>query len=263
MPLAKLEDTNINYRVEGIGDPLVMIMGFSSPMIGWYYQAKFFKKYYRVITFDNRGVGKSDKPQSPYTTRMMADDTIHLMDHLGIEKAHIMGASMGGMIAQELAINYPERVNKLVLACTYASQDESSVAPEMRKISQQPPEKMPSVMINLAFNKPHYRFLFSSLGWLNSFFMGVSATTGIKGQSYACMNHNTLDRLESISSETLVIVGTGDRLINPVSSEVIARRIPRAKLVKVEDGSHTLMFEMRKEFNQEVLKFLTNEPTGQ
>ena len=263
MPLAKLQDININYRVEGMGDPLVMIMGFSSPMIGWYYQANFFKKYYRVITFDNRGVGKSDKPQGPYTTRMMADDTIQLMDHIGIEKAHIMGASMGGMIAQELAINYPERVNKLVLACTYASQDGLSVSPEMRKTSQQPPEKMPGFMINLSFNKPHYRFLFGSLGWLSSFFIESSGSTGIKGQNYACMKHNTLDRLELITADTLVIVGNGDRLINPVSSEIIARKIPRAKLVKVEDGSHTFMVEMRGRFNQEVLKFLTSEHIGE
>jgi pimeloyl-ACP methyl ester carboxylesterase len=88
--------------------------------------------------------------------------------------------------------------------------------------------------------------------------MGASASIGIKGQSLACVNHNTLDRLGSIIAETLVIVGTDDRLINPVSSEVIASRIPRARLVQVKDGSHTFMVEMRKEFNREVLKFLTS-----
>jgi pimeloyl-ACP methyl ester carboxylesterase len=258
MPLAKLGDLNINYRVEGTGDPLVMIMGFSASMIGWHYQTQFFRKHYRVITFDNRGVGKSDKPEGPYTTRMMADDTVNLMDHLGIEKAHIMGASMGGMIAQELAINHPERVNKLVLACTYAKHDRTSgITPEMVELSQLPPERMATSVISSSFNKPLYRFFFGSLSRLSSMFMGASASIGIEGQSAACMNHNTLERLESITADTLVIVGTGDRLINPVSSEVIASRIPRASFVKIEGGSHTFMVEVRDDFNREVLKFLT------
>jgi len=259
MPLAKLGDIKINYKVEGMGDPLVMIMGFSSPMIGWYYQAQFFRRHYRVITFDNRGVGKSDKPQGPYTTRMMADDTVHLMDHLGIEKAHILGASMGGMIAQELAINYPERVSKLVLACTYAKYDEKSRnTPEMEKLSQLPPKRRATYVISFSFNKPLYRYIFGSLGWLSSMFMGTSASIGIEGQNAACMKHNTLERLESITADTLVIVGTDDRLINPVSSEDIASRIPRAWFVKIEGGSHTFMVEMRDDFNREVLKFLSS-----
>jgi pimeloyl-ACP methyl ester carboxylesterase len=264
MPLAKLGDININYRAEGTGDPLVMVMGFSASMIGWHYQTQFFRKHYRVITFDNRGVGKSDKPEGPYTTRMMADDTVHLLDHLGIEKAHIMGASMGGMIAQELAINYPERVNKLVLACTYAKHDGTSgITPEMVELSQLPPERMATTVINFSFNKPLYRFFFGSLSWLSSLFMGASSSIGAKGQSAACMNHNTLERLESIAADTLVIVGTGDRLINPFSSEIIASKIPRARFVKIEGGSHTFMVEMRDEFNREVLKFLTSGHTSQ
>src|SRR4030042_6341962 len=120
MPIATANGIQINYKVEGQGDPLVMIMGLGSPRGGWSSQAPFFKKYFQVVIFDNRGVGKSEKPEGPYSTRMMADDAIKLMDHLGIKKARVLGASMGGMIAQELAINYPERVSKLVLACTFA-----------------------------------------------------------------------------------------------------------------------------------------------
>ena len=164
MPLTKLNGININYKVEGQGEPLVMIMGFAANQSSWIPQVPFFKKYYRVITFDNRGVGKSDKPRGPYSTKMMADDTVRLMDLLGIEKAYIMGASMGGMIAQELAINYPQRVMKLVLACTYACQDETSGdTPEQAKLLQLTPEKIASAMIGLAFNKPLYRFTFGLL----------------------------------------------------------------------------------------------------
>jgi 3-oxoadipate enol-lactonase len=263
MPLAKLGDIGINYKVEGEGEPLVMIMGFGSPMEGWHYQTDFFKKQFRVVAFDNRGVGGSDKPHGPYTTRMMADDTVHLMDYLGIEKAHIMGASMGGMIAQELAINYPNRVVKLVLACTFARPGEmGGHTPERAKLSAHPPEKRATAMIGLAFNKPVNRFVFGFLARLRSISPGSPAATGIEGQSAAVASHDTLERLGSITSDTLVIVGTGDRLIDPSSSEVIANRIPRAKLVEIEGGSHTFMIENKDEFNREVLKFLKSDGVG-
>lgn len=263
MPLAKLNGININYRVEGQGEPLVMIMGFSAPRIGWIRQIRFFKKYYRVITFDNRGVGKSSKPPGPYFTRMMADDTVRLMDHLGIERAHIMGASMGGMIAQELARNYPQRVMKLILACTYAIQDETSGdTMEQAKFLQLTPAEKASAMIGLAFNKPLYRFIFRFLARLQTRSVGTSGTTGIAGQSEACRIHDTLERLPSITAPTLVIVGTGDRLIRPVSSEVMAGKIPDAKLVRVKGGSHYFPFEMKNEFNREVLNFLKSDAPG-
>jgi pimeloyl-ACP methyl ester carboxylesterase len=260
MPLDRLNDINISYQVEGQGEPLVMIMGFTAGRIGWMPQIRFFKKYYRVITFDNRGAGKSDKPPGPYSTRMMADDTVKLMDLLGIEKAHIMGLSMGGMIAQELAINYPQRVMKLVLACTYARQDETSGDTlEQAKFLQLTPEKKVSAMIGLAFNKPLYRFTFGLLARVQTRFREASGRVGIEEQSEACLKHNTLERLSSITAPTLVIVGTGDRIIKPVSSEVIAGKIPNAKLVKVEGASHYFSFEMKNVFNWEVFNFLKSD----
>jgi pimeloyl-ACP methyl ester carboxylesterase len=95
-----------NYRVEGQGEPLVMISGFSDTLDDWKYQIPPFKKHFQLITMDNRGVGKTDKPQGPYSIMMMADDTIGLMDYLNIKKGHILGISMGGAIAQEIAIHF-------------------------------------------------------------------------------------------------------------------------------------------------------------
>jgi pimeloyl-ACP methyl ester carboxylesterase len=263
MPLANLNGIHISYQVEGEGEPLVMIMGFTAGRIGWMPQLRFFRKYYRVITFDNRGAGKSDKPPGPYSTRMMADDTVKLMDLLGIDKAHIMGLSMGGMIAQELAINYPQRVMKLVLASTYARQDETSGdTKEQAKFIHLAPEKKASALIGLAFNKPFYRFIFGLLAGVQTRFVRASARVGIAGQSEACLKHDTLDRLSSITAPTLVIVGTGDRIIKPVSSEVIAGKIPNARLVKVEGASHYFSFEMKNVFNREVLNFLKSDAPG-
>jgi len=257
MPLARLNGINISYKVEGQGEPLVMIMGFTASRLGWMPQVRFFRKHYRVITFDNRGVGRSDKPPGPYSTRMMAEDTVKLMDLLGIEKAHIMGLSMGGMIAQELAIGYPQRVMHLILAATYARQDGTSGdSPELAEFLHMSPGKKASTMVGLAFNRPFYRFVFGQLARAQTRFKGPSGGAGIAGQTEACMKHDTLERLSSITAPTLVIVGTGDRLIKPVSSEVIADKIPNAELVKVEGGSHCFSFEMRNVFNREVLNFL-------
>jgi pimeloyl-ACP methyl ester carboxylesterase len=260
MPLASINGIHISYQIEGEGEPLVMIMGFTASRIGWMPQRRFFRKYFRIINFDNRGAGKSDKPSGPYSTRMMADDTVKLMDALGIEKAHIMGLSMGGMIAQELAINHPQRVMKLVLAATYARQDETSGDTlEQAEFLHLSPEKKASGLVGLAFNKPFYRFTFGLLAGVQTRFIGASGRVGIAGQSEACLKHDTLERLSSITAPTLVIVGTGDRIIKPVSSEVIARKIPNAKLVKVDGASHYFSFEMKNVFNREVLNFLKSD----
>jgi pimeloyl-ACP methyl ester carboxylesterase len=263
MPLARLNDIRISYRVEGKGDPLVMIMGFTAGRSGWARQIPFFRKYYRVITFDNRGAGKSDKPSGPYSTRMMADDTAKLMDLLGIEKAHIVGMSMGGMIAQELAINCPQRVMKLVLASTYSRRDEmGGDVVEEAKFLHLTPEQRTGAMVGLAFNRPFYRFAFGLIARVMTGFTKASDRAGIEGQSEACVRHDALERLSLITAPTLIIVGTGDRLIKPVSSEVIAARIPNAKLVKIEGGSHYFSFEMANVFNREVLDFLHSGPQG-
>lgn len=257
MPIAALNGININYKVDGEGEPLVMIMGFGSPLKTGMNQVPFFKKHYRVITFDNRGVGKSDKPQGPYSTKMMADDTAKLMDYLSIEKAHILGVSMGGMIAQELAINHPQKIQKLILACTYAGgQDVVNQNDEELAQALQQNQNMPAIMIDRSFNKPLYKFFFGLFAKMPMRSFGAEEMAGFAGQSAACAKHDTLERLQLIKAPTLVIAGSKDRLINPGSSKVIASKIPNAKLVKIEGGSHSFFIEMKKEFNREVFNFL-------
>jgi pimeloyl-ACP methyl ester carboxylesterase len=257
LPIARIQNININYNVEGTGDPLVMIMGLTAARSGWMSQIPAFRKHFRLITFDNRGAGKSDKPPGPYTTKMMADDVLKLMDYLGIEKAHIIGASMGGMIAQELAINYPERVLKLVLACTYARPaSPEDITPEQAALAGLTDRQMSVAMVGLAFNKPLYRIVFSLLDRIQTRFISASNAAGIAGQRMACATHDTLDRLPVITAPTMVIVGTKDRIISPSASEVLAGRIPNVKLVKVKGGSHSFSLEMKKTFNQFVLDFL-------
>jgi 3-oxoadipate enol-lactonase len=265
MSIAKANNININYKVAGYGEPLVMIMGVSSDQSSWKHQINFFKKHYRVITFDNRGSGNSEKPKGTYSTKMMADDTIQLLDYLGIDQAHIMGISMGGMIAQEIAINSPQRVMKVVLANTYACNDKKSNGStlEMYKAVRYSPRNTGTALTTMAFNRPLYRLIAILQARIRSRFTGASVKAEIKvgfiGQIGACTYHNALERLPLIKAPTLVISGTQDKVVKPSSSEVLAMMIPNARLVKIENGSHVMNIEMRKVFNQEVLRFLKND----
>jgi 3-oxoadipate enol-lactonase len=271
VPKAKVNKINIYYKVHGQGEPLVLIMGLAGIQKAWVFQIRAFKKYYQVITFDSRGTGKTDKPSEPYTVKMMAEDTIGLMDYLKVDKAHILGVSLGGMIAQEMAINHPERVRKLVLASTTAGGGKISDAPlELRRVTglkgdyseadmsgidfrRVDLEKVMRAIISLSYNKWLFRMAFVPLSKIHVKSIGLSS---LMAQFEATRTHNTLDRLYLIKAPTLVITGTEDRLVPPHSSEVLASRIPHAKLVKVEGGSHSLFMEMRGRFNREVLDFI-------
>lgn len=108
------------YEIHGEGLPLILINGLGSDTIGWMFQVSEFANKYKVINFDNRGVGQTDSPDIPYSAQMMADDTVCLMEALNIDIAHVLGYSLGGFIAQELAIKYPHKVRSLILAASAA-----------------------------------------------------------------------------------------------------------------------------------------------
>ena len=128
MPKVRVNGIELHYEESGSGDPLLMIMGFGGDHQAWAFQVPAFAEGYRVITFDNRGAGQSEGPDVAYSTRMMADDAVGLLDVLRIERAHVLGVSMGGMIAQEVALNHPRRVRSLQLHCTYARPDQYMLA---------------------------------------------------------------------------------------------------------------------------------------
>jgi pimeloyl-ACP methyl ester carboxylesterase len=118
MPAIRVNGISIYYELHGEGIPLVLIMGLRRNLEWWYCQIPELSKHFKVITLDNRGAGRSDKPDMEYSIRLFADDTAGLMEALGIHNAHILGVSMGGYIAQELALNYPDKVRSLILGCT-------------------------------------------------------------------------------------------------------------------------------------------------
>ena len=258
MPIAKINGININYVVQGQGEPLVMIAGFSADISLWKPQLPAFKKQYQVITFDNRGVGKSDKPKGPYSPKIMSEDTIKLMDFLNVTKAHVLGHSMGGLIAQEIAINYPERVMKLILASTWAYQDNyaNGITPAMLDAAKLPIRQAGVLLVDAVMDKPFNRWFIAPA--LKNYWRRIKEpeAAGIEAQLDAEAGYNSLKKLSSIKAPTLIITGTKDRVVKPTSSETLAKNIPNARLVKINKGSHADFIETSKVFNQEIINFL-------
>jgi pimeloyl-ACP methyl ester carboxylesterase len=253
-------------------------MGLAADAQAWMFQIPDFAARYRTIAFDNRGVGRSSKPAGPYTIHEMADDAAGLLAQLGIERAHVVGVSMGGMIAQELALRHPERVRGLVLACTYPEPDADverqrqfsvarfggtvSAAGEVRiDVTALDPMAFFQHLLPRVFNQS---FIDAELPKLLQLFGGALqwgfSMEAILGQVEAVMGHRTTDRLHHITAPTLVITGDSDLLVPPANSDILARNIPGARLVKVPGGSHGFNFETPDVFNRAVLDFLDTVP---
>ena len=274
MAIATVGDIEIYYEEHGHGDPLLLIMGLAADSTAWMFQIPDFARNYRTIAYDNRGVGRTSKPIGPYSIHQMAADALGLLDALGIDRAHVLGVSMGGMIAQELVLRHPERVRSLVLACTYPEPDESvemqrafvvnqfggtvSASGEVQvDLSTVNPMMFLQHLLPTVFNQ---EFIDRELPKLLQVFSGALqygfSMEAILGQVAAVMGHQATDRLHRITAPTLVITGDADRLVSPANSDVLAREIPGAKLVRIEGGSHGFNFETPERFNREVLEFL-------
>lgn len=280
MPTATVGDIEIWYEEHGSGHPLLMIMGLATDSTAWAFQFPDFSKRYRAIAFDNRGVGRTSKPSGPYSIHQMADDAKGLLDVLGIRRAHVLGVSMGGMIAQELALRHPESVSALVLACTFPEPDatvedrrsfmvgqlggqvstDGEISIDVASLN---PLLFVQQMLPTVFNP---EFIRTDLPKLMQVFAGALqhgfSMEAILGQVAAVMGHRATDRLHRIGVPTLVLTGDADRLVAPSNSDVLAREIPGAKLVKIPGGSHGFNFETPEVFNAAVLDFLATVPAA-
>ena len=263
MPKVNVNGVELNYVETGSGDPLLLIMGFGGDHQAWAFQMPVLSERYRVIAFDNRGAGQSSVPDLPYTTRMMADDAVGLLDALGVERAHVLGVSMGGMIAQEIALNHPHRVRSLQLHCTYARPDRYMLAlmQTWRAIRAQATveEWLRTVSLWLfsprTFQaRPEFVDAVVQMGLANPYPFSM---TGFVRQGDAVRGHDALDRLPAVACPTLVSVGTDDILIPPRFAREIAAAIPGAELRTIDDAAHVYFWERADVFNAMCVDFLT------
>jgi pimeloyl-ACP methyl ester carboxylesterase len=262
MPYTEAPGFRMEYETYGGGDPLLLINGLGSDRSEWIFQVPDFAERFLVITFDNRGAGGSGIPPGPYSTAQMADDAAALLVHLGADRAHVLGVSLGGMIAQEVALRHPDRVRKLVLACT-APGGEGSVrpAPEVLKHFVRSPGGDPEEEVRrvLPFLYSE-RYLRDHPEEIEEFvrrrLAGPVCVEGHAAQLAAAMSHSAWERLTTIGAPTLVIAGDGDRVVPTENSRRIAECIPEAKLVILPGAPHRLFAENAEDFNRAVISFL-------
>jgi len=250
------------YLEVGSGEPLVLIMGFGGDHTAWALQMAAFSARYRVIAFDNRGVGRTDAPDHAYTTGMMAGDALGLMDALDIEHAHVLGVSMGGMIAQELALRHPERVRSLHLACTFARPDAYVLAlnAAWREIRIGLGREATLRTLDLWLFSPSTYAERPEL--IEALLQNALASpypqslVGFLRQGEAVAAHDALERLPAIRCPTLVSVADDDILVPPRFAREIAARVPGAELRMVATAGHGYFLERPDVFNDLSLDFL-------
>src|SRR2546422_6468847 len=264
MPYAIVNKIRMHYEVEGQGPPVLLISGLSAPSIGWALQAAALAPHFQVVTLDNRGVGQTDLPPEPvYTTGQLADDAAALLRPLKITRAHVVGASMGGTVAIEMALRHARLVRSLTLACTWVDAD----ARFLHTIES---------WASLAFRVPveeRYRHVIYPWLFTPAFFAqkenvetAVQRAVAYPHQTKAeaierqargilAWNGTRAKRLRAIRVPTLVLVGRDDILTPPPFAKAVADRIRRARLT-VLPGGHGFFLEHADPFNRSVLRFL-------
>ncbi len=260
MPLVRVEEIELSYERAGAGPPLLMIMGMSGTFDHW--NADFLadlRQDFETIVYDHRGVGASSRLEGQVTIAQLAEDAAGLLAALEIESAHVLGISMGGMVAQELALNHPQRIRALTLGCTYCGGEGSAVASE--EVMQRLAEGMMSgdreralrtgwevnVSPEFAANDEEYA-RFKEIGMRRAVPVEV-----IMEQMRAIAGHDTSARLSEIAAPTLIIHGTLDRLLPVQNGPMIAGLIPGSQLEIFEGVGHMFFWE-RPERSAELLR---------
>ena len=265
MATEKVGDLNIYYEVRGEGEPLLMISGYGDSSEVWFCQITGLCREYRVVLFDNRGAGRSDKPDIPYTMQIFAQDTAGLLEALAIDAAHIYGVSMGGMIAQEFTLRYQEKVISLILGCTMCG-GPYAVMPDVEAITLLfDPERGKRLTLE-EMARESLPFMFSQEFIDNNpdivehyiakqveYFPPLH---GFRRQAEAIVGHDACDQLPQIKAPTLVIAGTADRLVPVENARILASTIPNAELVLLENAGHGYFVEAAVEANRAIFDFV-------
>ncbi len=263
MPYARASDgIRLHYDVLGrsAAPAVLMIQGLGADKHGWDMQRFALALNYRVIALDNRGAGRSDKPFGHYTLDQMADDAIAVLDAVGVERAHVVGASMGGAISQIIGVRHPHRVLSLTLACTACRNH-----PWRRELLQgwaaaaneRGMGAMAAEAARWVIGPRSFRRLLPAFGWLGPLAMGRTSHAFVSQvKAILEVDESVADQLEQVTIPTLVLVGNQDILTPRGDSEEIAARMPNAELVVISGAAHGFMVEHATTFNRVLFEFL-------
>ena len=267
MPVARINDIDVNYKLEGDGaETVVLINGLADDLETWVFQAgDLLAAGYRVLRFDNRGIGASSKPAGPYSSRMLADDAKALVDSLGITDFHLMGVSMGGMIAQEYALAYGPDLRSATFACTYAAPGPFCSRMFDMWAGMAPVLGIPYVMQDVtlwAFTVPFFEQRGEELAEFEIAMRYMDQPVhAYLAQLAVIQQHDTTSRLGQIAVPTLVLAGEQDILIPVPLSRQLHEQIPGA-LWATTRGGHACLWEYPAEFNQTFLEFTKQHGRG-
>lgn len=263
MPYVRSTDgVRLHYRESGrrSGPPVLLIQGLGADKHLWDLQRIALAPWYRTIAFDNRGAGRSDKPYGAYSMEQMADDAAAVLDHAGVDSAHVVGASMGGVVTQIMALRHPDRVRSLTLACTACRHHpwRKELLAEWADTAQTSGMgAMTSIAARWVIGPRSFRRLAPAIGWMGPLALSRPAHA-FAGQvaGILSIDDQLADRLGEIEAPTLVIVGNQDILTPRGDSEEIADSIPTAELVVISGAAHGFMIEHGTTFNRIMLDFL-------
>ena len=259
MPRMKINDISLNYELDGKGPAVMFINGLTMDVNGWYFQVPAFSGKYKVLRYDYRGQGQSDKPDMDYSQEMHTDDLNDLLDRLGIQKAHIIGLSNGGMIAQHFTVKYPEKVGALVLVDTCSYIDtllELSLKAWIKATQVGGSELRYDVALPALFAEDFVKRNLENILGMREVSIRNNQPRPVINLARSCLAHNINDRISQITAPTLVIVGEEDILIPPKYSKILHEKIAGSKLIMLKKCGHVPPIEKPEEFNGIVLSFL-------
>ena len=250
MPQAAIDEISLYYERRGAGAPVLLIQGMSGTHLAWgdAFLAGLGDDL-DVVAYDHRGVGDSTPQSDAFTIAELAEDAAGLLDDLGWDTAHVVGISMGGMVAQELALRHPQRIRTLVLGCTYPGGAEGQLADpaliQELAAALLSGDRERALRVGFAANLSTAHVADPD-NWEPFEAMATAAPVAVPVimlQMQAVMGHDTIARLASIAAPTLVVHGTEDRMLPVVNGEVIARAIPHARLELLEGVGHMFWWE--------------------
>ncbi|MGD8307730.1 MAG: alpha/beta hydrolase [Ignavibacteria bacterium] len=251
---------DLYYEKSGNGPVLILIEGLGAAIYLWDKQIPELSKHFTVIAYDNRGIGKSTKPPGPYSITMMADDLSGLMDGLNISKAHILGASMGGLIAQEFALRYPDKVDKLILCATTAGGiDHVPMSQEVLQLvlkTDGDPIELLKKKLALVYTEPFLKDSENLDHLIKMRLENPYDPETYQAQAMAAAVFDRSNEVKNIRATTLILAASNDLLMPVENAYNLNKKITNSKL-KIQEGyGHQFFIENYTEFNKDVIEFL-------